>query len=222
MSSGAPFAPWALRGEAIIGFARRRPPVALPDGITPAPGPTMITASRFTSSPVGPYLQLSVAVPARLGARPGWCVTELVVDRQDARTGARLNWGFPAELAVLRWREDDAGRALEWEERGLVVRARGRGPKVPLAVPHRAIQHRGDGPVVVPDRLLGLFRVAAVRLAVGPDDPLVGLAGRHLGAVVDGANRLLREARTPVGLIAPLRAPVRAAEPLLSDLPRAS
>jgi len=40
--------------------------------------------------------------------------------------------------------------------------------------------------------------------------------------VIDGANRLLREARTPVGLIAPLRAPVRAAEPLLSDLPRAS
>lgn len=204
-----------------MGFSRRRPRVALPDGITPAPGPAMITASRFTSSPVGPYLQLAVAVPARLGPRLGWCVTTLVVDRQDARTGARLNWGFPAELAVLRWRDDD-GRALEFEDRGIVFRARGSGPKVPLAVPHRALQHRGDGPVVVPDRLLGLFRVAAVRVAVPAEDELATLAGRHAGAVVDGANQRLREARTPVGLIAPLRAPVRVAEPLLSDLPRAS
>ena len=32
----------------------------------------------------------------------------------------------------------------------------------------------------------------------------------------------MREARTPVGLIAPLRAPVAVTEPLLSELPRAA
>jgi hypothetical protein len=182
----------------------------------------MITASRFMQSPVGPYLQLAVALPARLGGRFGWCVTHLVVDKQDARTGARLNWGFPAELGTLRWREDGPVRELIWEERELAVRGRGRGPKIPLAIPHRELQHRGDGPVIVPDRLLGMFRAATVRIQAFPGDELSVIAGGHLGSVVSGANRVVREARTPVGLIAPLRAPVAVTEPLLSELPRAS
>ena len=94
----------------------------------------MITASRFMQSPVGPYLQLAVALPARLGGRFGWCVTHLVVDKQDARTGARLNWGFPAELGTLRWREDGPERELLWEEREVVVRGHARGPKIPERV----------------------------------------------------------------------------------------
>ena len=132
----------------------------------------MVTASRFTESPVGPYLQLAVAVPARLGGRLGWCVTHLVVDNQDARSGARLNWGFPAELGTLRWREDGLEQELVWEEREVLVRGRGRGPRVPLAVPHRELQQRGDGPVMVPDRLLGMFRLASVRIQAFHGDAL--------------------------------------------------
>jgi hypothetical protein len=182
----------------------------------------MVTASRFDQSPVGPYLQLAVALPARLGGRFGWCVTHLVVDNQDARTGARLNWGFPAELGTLHWREEGPVRELVWAERELAVRGRGRGPRVPLAVPHRELQHRGDSAVIVPDRLLGLFRAGTVRIEAFTGDPLAQLAGRHLGSLVSGANRVVREARTPVGLIAPLRAPVGVTEPLLSELPRAA
>lgn len=219
---GAPFAPWALRGETIIGFARRRPPLAVPDGIRTVLGPTMITASRFTDSPVGPFLQLTVAVPARIGYRLGWHVALLVVDRQDARVGARLNWGFQAELGALRWRSEEGRRELIWDDRDVVVRCQARGPRLPMAVPHRELQSRGDGPVIVPDRLLGLFRPATVRFHAFPGDPLAPLAGRHLGTHVSGANRVLREARTPVGLIAPLRAPSTATEPLLADLPQAS
>jgi len=216
--SGAPFAPWALRGEAIVGFTRRRLRVELPLGIRPALGPTMVTASRFTDSPVGPYLQLAVAVPARIGARLGWHVALMVVDRQDARTGARLNWGFPAELGALRWRSDEHRRELVWDDREIVVRATGRGPKVPMAVPHRELQSRGDGPVMVPDRLLGLFQLAGVHIHAYPGDPLAPLAGGHLGVLVAGANRVVREARTPIGLIAPQRAPATVAETLLVDL----
>ena len=182
----------------------------------------MVTASRFTESPVGPYLQLAVAVPARLGGRLGWCVTHLVVDHQDARTGARLNWGFPAELGTLRWNEDGPMRELRWEDRELVVRGIGRGPKVPMAVPHRELQHRGDGPVMVPDRLLGLFRFGTIRIEGFAGNDLSALTGRHLGTLVAGANRVVREARTPVGLIAPLRAPAGVTEPLLSELKRAA
>ncbi len=201
--TGAPFAPWTLRGEAVVGFCRRRPRLDPPAGIGFVPGPTMVTASR-------------------LGGRFGWCVTHLVVDKQDARTGARLNWGFPAELGTLTWNEDGAMRELVWKEGEIGIRAVGRGPKVPLAVPHRELQQRGDGPVIVPDRLLGMFRVATVRIEAVHGDPLAGLAGRHLGTMVSGANRVVREARTPVGLIAPLRAPVGVTEPLLSELKRAA
>ena len=92
-----------------------------------------------------------------------------------------------------------------------------------MAVPHRELQQRGDGPVMVPDRLLGLFRLrrrsASRRSTVTTS---ATLTGRHLGTVVAGANRVVREARTPVGLIAPLRAPVAVTEPLLSELQRAA
>jgi len=205
-----------------VGFSRRRPPHLLPLGIAPAPGPTMITASRYLASPVGPFLQLALAVPARLGGRLGWCVTFLIVDRQDARTGARLNWGFPAELGTLRWLAEGGSRSLAWEDRGLVVRARGRGPKLPMAMPHRELQSRGDGPVIVPDRLLGLFQLARVTVETAPDDDLAPLGGRHAGTLVGGVHRVLREARTPVGLIAPLRAPAAVTEAMRSEVPRAS
>jgi len=220
--TGAPFAPWALRGESIVGFARRRPPFPVPNGITPTLGPVMVTASRFSESPVGAFNQLAVAVPARAGLRFGWCVTMLVVDHQDARTGCRLNWGFPAELGRLRWRSEGDDRELVWDDHEVVVRARPRGPKVPLAVPHRELQQRGDGPVFVPDRMLGRFQAAVVRVHAYPGDMMAPLAGRHLGTVVAGANRVLREARTPFGLTSPLGAPAGVTEPLLSDLPRAS
>ena len=181
-------------------------------------GPSMVTASRFTDSPVGPFLQLTVAVPARMGSHVGWYVSLMVVDRQDARTGARLNWGFPAELGRLRWRcEDDDHRELVWDDRDIVVRAHGRGPRVPLAVPHRELQSRGDGPVVVPDHMYGLFRPAVVRVHAFPGDPLARLAGAHPGTMVGSANRVLSEARTSIGLIAPSRAVAPAPEPLRSE-----
>lgn len=214
--TGAPFAPWDLRGESLVTLSRPRPPGAMPDGIRAAPGPCAIGATRYTDSPVGPYLQLTVAVPARLGARLGWCVVLMVVDRQDARTGARLNWGYPAELGALGWSADGEERELTWVDRGIVVRGRARGPKVPMVLPRRDLQHRGDGPVLVPGRVGGLWRLAAVAVEVPPEDPLAVLAGRHPGAHIGGVHRVVREARTPIGLLAPLRAPTASTEPLLT------
>jgi hypothetical protein len=143
-----------------------------------------------------------------------------VVDKQDARTGARLNWGFPAELGSLHWRADDDERELVWEDRDVVVRARGKGPKVPLAVPHRELQNRGDGPVVVPDHMMGRFQPAIVHVHAFPGDALASLTGAHFGSLVANARQVISEARTPVGLIAPLRAPSAVTEPLRADLGR--
>lgn len=209
-----PHAPWALRGEALVCLVRKRPAASLPEEIRPAPGPTAVAAVRYTDSPVGPFLQLMVMVPARLGGHVGWTAVTAVVDRPDALVGLRMNWGVPATVGELRWFARDGVRQLLWEDRDLSVKARGRGIGVPMVMPHRMVQVRGDGPVVVPDRLWGLFRPAVVTVEMSRRDGLDGLAGRHLGATVDGVHRTMAPARTPVGLLAPLRAPTTA-EPLL-------
>src|SRR5215207_8303474 len=104
--SSAPHAPWPLLGESVIGLARWRGParVALPGGLVPMPGRWLVSASRYSSSPVGPYNELVIGRPARLGRRVGWCIVQHVVDSQAARVGGALNWGFPSEeQAGLEW-----------------------------------------------------------------------------------------------------------------------
>lgn len=218
MVTAPPHAPWALRGEAMVCLTRHRPAYDLPDRILRAPGPTAIAALRYTDSPVGPFLQMMVLVPARLGTHLGWCAVVAVVDKPDALVGLRLNWGVPAVLGELRWLANDGVRQLLWEDRDLSVKARGRGFGVPMVVPHRHVQARGDGPVVVPDRLWGLFRPAIVTVEASARDRLDVLAGRHPGCTVDGVHRTVAPARTPVGILAPLRGPVPA-EPLMSSEP---
>lgn len=225
----APHPPWALRGEILVawvsGGSRRAaggPAVAaLPGGMRPLSGPWAVVATRYTASPIGAYLELSLAVPARLGLRPGWCVTSMLVSEAAAKVGSRLNWGLPAELARLTWAADGDERVLRWEDCGVEVRAAPWGPRLPVLVPARAVQRRGDGPVVVPRRLGGLLRPARVTVSVPagvdglpPEWPAV--AGRHRGAVVSAARLLMRPARHPSGLLSTFRAPLSAVEPGLS------
>src|SRR5439155_1679442 len=169
-----PHAPWALVGECVVGVVRRRKLAStLPAGIHRLPGPCVVTAVRYSDSPVGPYLELAVGEPARLGARPGLCVTTMVVTTAEARVGGRLNWGFPKEVGALRWRSHGDEREVVWEDRDIVVRGRPWGPAPPLLVPMRALQRRGDGPVVVPGRLRGRAQLARVELEVPDGDALV-------------------------------------------------
>ncbi len=216
----APFAPWALAGESLTGLARCRVRLGpVPWGLQPLPGPVLVVAACFSESPVGPYLELAVGEPARLGVRPGWCITTMVVDSAESRVGGRLNWGFPKELGTLVWRHDGAWRELRWVERDLVVRGRPGGPPLPMMTPVRTLQRRSDGPVVVPGRLRGLARLACVEVEANPGDALEPLVGRHPGVHVAGMHLLVRPARHPVGLTSTLRAPLRAPEPALSWAP---
>ena len=190
--------------------------MTLPADLHPLPGPAMVTAARFDQSPVGPYLELAVGEPARLGARPGMCVTTMVVDSVDSRLGGRANWGFPKQLGTLRWDSQDEERALRWEERQVSVRALPFGPAVPMIVPIRVLQRRADGMVVVPGRLWGRGRLSRVHVEVPPGDPLAALGGRHPGLLVSGLHLVIDPARRPTGLTATFRAPLRAPEPALS------
>jgi len=212
----APHAPWKLLGECIVGVARRPRGGQLPPALRAFPGPAMVIAARYQESPVGPYSELIVAEPARLGLRPGLCATTVVVDSPAARVGGVLNWGFPKELGTLVWDNDGTERELRWVERGLSVRGHRTKTTFPLFIPFRNVQRRGDGPVVVPASIRGRAHTAKLEIDVDDNDPLVWLAGAHRGAVVDGLHYTLDPARLPSGLTSTLRAPLTAPEPAMS------
>ncbi len=212
----APHAPWSLTGECVLAWAAS-PAGELPADLCALPGPALVTAARFESSPVGPYLELAVSRPARLGARPGMCVTLMVVDTHDACVGGRVNWGFPKEVGALQWEESGDERALTWREREVRVQATPSGPAMPVVLPMRALQRRADGLVVVPGRLRGRARVSRVEIEAAEGDTLAALAGQRRGLLVSGLKLAVDPARRPTGLSATLRAPLRAPEPALSS-----
>lgn len=215
----------------------------LPDGIRALPGRAALVGVSYADSPVGPYLELSLALPARLGLRPGLCVVFQVVSLPAARVAYRANWGLPAAVGPLTWSVDGDDRVLRSSAPALELRGRPVGPPLPAVVPVRSVQRRADGPVVLPRRFLSLVRLARVTVVVGGDAgggpdagaagrggasdggwgpplPSVGsLAGVHPGALMAGARILARPARHPFGLWSSLRAPLAVPEPALAGVP---
>ena len=166
---------------------------------------------RYDDSPVGRYLELSVAEPVRLGLRTGLCVVTMAVTSPRARALSRERWDFPTEVAALRWEADGDQQALIWEERGIEVRARPWGPWMPAVVPYRSLQCGPGEPVVVPRRLGARVRMAGVEIDVGETDALAALRGHHAGAVMAGVRMVTRPARRPAGLLSSIPVPVRPA-----------
>jgi hypothetical protein len=210
--------PWHLSGELIVGLVARRPGRRgrLPAGVLPLPGPAAFTAMSYSDSPVGPFLELSVAEPARLGLRPGMCVTTCVVATTDSRVDYRLNWGVPAELGALSWEVDGPMRRLVWHDRGVVIEGRASRWLAPAWVPVRSLQHRADGVVMVPRRMRGLLRLSRVVVHAPEADPLSWAEGGHPGAVMTGMRMVADPARHPFGLLSSLRAPLQAPGPGLT------
>lgn len=211
----APVAPWAMTGESLVALARPGAPLGrMPAGVRRIPGaPSLVVAVRYEGSPVGPYLELAIGDPARLGLRPGWCFTTMVVNSPESRIGGRVNWGFPKELGTLVWDTDGDERRLRWVEREVTVRGVPGRLMLPALVPVRALQRRGDGPVVVPGRLRGRAHLTTVQVEAPAGDPLAPLAGPHRGVHVASMRFTVRPARAPVGFYSSLRAPLRAPVP---------
>jgi hypothetical protein len=206
-----------LRGEVVVAWVGGRASASvLPGGVQRMPGPAFVFGVRYTDSPIGPFLELGVAEPARLGLRPGLCVTALVVSDPAAKVGLRCNWGYPAEVGQLTWAADADERVLRWEDRGIELRTRATGPRLPAFVGMRSVQRRGDGPVLVPRRLTAVLRIAHGAVTVPDGDPLAWTAGPHGAVVLAAARIVVRPARHPLGLLSSFRAPLRAAEPGLS------
>jgi hypothetical protein len=233
-----PSAPWRLVAEVVLAWVPSSRLAGwrslLPSGIRPLPGPAALVGVRYDDSPVGPYLELSLALPARLGLRPGLCVVFQVLSLPAARVAYRSNWGLPADVGQISWEVAGHERIVRCEAPGLELRGTPVGPGVPAIVPVRSVQRRADGPVVLPRRFLALVRLARTAVVVddepGGGDLGVGvgagagaggrvsfgaLAGTHPGAVMAGARILARPARHPFGLWSSLRAPLVVPEPAL-------
>ncbi len=209
-----PDAPWSLSGEVVVALVRR--PVGdaarLPEGLRPMPGPALLWAGHWAQTPVGPFSELGLAIPARLGLRPGFCVTVSTVTAPEARIAGRLSWGVPRDLGALRWVALGQTRSLWWEERDIHVHAELRRTRSPFALTIRGIQRRADGPVLVPTKASGWLRRARIRVSAPADDPLAELAGERRGWLLAGRQVVLSPARHPSGLLGSLLAPVRAPE----------
>jgi hypothetical protein len=157
---------------------------------------------RYDDSPVGPYCELSVVVPARLGLRPGLCVVAMVVTSAEARLQCRRLWGLPVEVGDLRWEAGGRDRAMVWDGRGIAVRGHQTRPAVALLAPVRSLQWRDDGPVVAPRRLRARLALARCRVEVDDGhDPLVWVAGDHRGVAIQGARIVASAARRPAGML---------------------
>ena len=190
-----------------------------------------MVAASYEASPVGPYRELAVAVPARLGVRPGLCVVLSVVDCVAARVAYREQWSLPTELGRLRWSTSLSHVVCSWLDGGVDVSAAvrgGRRGRLPVVMPARSLQRGADGPVVLPRWLWGWARAARVEVSVDRSLPWGWLAGRHAGVVVSSMRVAASPARQPTGLLSSLRAPHvagtvgagGAAEPALSSLGR--
>jgi hypothetical protein len=142
---------------------------------------------------------MAVAEPARFGSRPAMCVTTMVVDSAESRTGGRERWGFPKELGTLNWSVAGKERSLRWAERDVVIRWTTKGPVLPAILPFACLQQKADVPLWVPGRARASARVARVELDVPTKDDLSHLAGLHLGAHLSGASLRIGKGRPLLG-----------------------
>lgn len=222
----APQLPWRMLGECVLAWV----PVPaglrslLPDGVRPLPGRAALVAVSYTDSPVGPFLELSLGLPARIGLRPGLCVVFQNVSEPEARRAYASAWGLPAGLGSLSWQGDGAERVMRSHDIGLEVRGIPVGPSLPAVVPIRSVQRRVDGPVVLPRRFLALVRLSKTVVTLDADgghpvdqpagaEVFSAVAGAHPGAVMSGVRIVARPARQPAGLWSSLRAPAQAPDP---------
>lgn len=220
-----PHPPWRMLGECVLAWvpAPRQLRRLLPEGVKPLPGRAALVAVSYSDSPVGPFLELSLGLPARLGMRPGLCVVLQQLSQPEAQRAYRGQWGLPSRLAALSWHVEGAERAMRCHDLGLEVRGIPVGPSFPAVVPVRSLQRRVDGPVVLPRRFVALVRLSRTVVSVDPEQQSAGAgdgagafasaAGAHPGAVMSGVRIVARPARQPAGLWSSLRAPAHTPDP---------
>lgn len=194
MTDMLPPPPWDLQGEAIVAVTRtpRAERARLPKGARPLPGPALVLGISYADSPVGPYLETVVCLPAAYLGRPGYSVTTITVSSEPALWAGLDFWGYPKLLGTLEWRSEGAVREIRWKERDFALRAELSGRSVPATVPIYTVQSVPSSPqtgragAFTGIRISGRLAAARVEIEAPAGDPLGDLAGRHRGTVAAG------------------------------------
>jgi hypothetical protein len=198
-------APWKCRCSAVLWLGRggRAAAAALPPGLAGSPAlATVGSFVRYTDTPVGSYDEVLGMVGSWTGLRPWGNVAFMSVDSQASLVGGRTNWAMPKTLARFDG-EPAAGRTVTATGSDQVVWSvsatpRAVGPALPIWGRGTARQEFSDGRIG--ESLLtmsGRVRPAIVKVEVSSSATLPEWlrAGRHLGAVLQGATFTLGEPR---------------------------
>jgi hypothetical protein len=179
---------WRLSGEAAVAFTAATPAEKdrLPEGARALPGPALVFAVSYDGSPVGPYLETVVCIPAWYLGRPGFCVTTIAVDSEPALWAGLDFWGYPKVLGTMEWQADGRTREFRWKERDLVIRARAGRRSVPAGAVLPTVQAVPGGGAYTGLRIAGRLGLARIEIDAPPDSPLAGLAGPHRGTLMTG------------------------------------
>ncbi|MDQ3815544.1 MAG: acetoacetate decarboxylase family protein [Armatimonadota bacterium] len=131
--------PWHLTGTAVL----------LPCGWRSA-----LSLIRYDDSPVGPYNELALGVLTRHGPS----VIGMWVTSEASLIGGRANWGYPKQLANLRWERE--GERVVFQANGRVWQVRPWGPVISLGLKLWTVQILNDQRVRVPLHVQGRARLA--------------------------------------------------------------
>lgn len=187
-----------MTGETIATLARiPSEQRSLPEGVSSMPGPALLLATNVTDSAFGHYLELMIGESARIGAKVGWCITKVIVNKVEVELALRSGWGFPARQGRLSWRDRDGNPELCWLDREISVEAVCHGPAVPSYFPLTALQRAAGESRAAAGRIIGRGRVASARVHVLPGDDLGHLSGAHPALVIRGARFVLGPAKEP-------------------------
>jgi len=188
-----PAAPWTLcgRGWLTVWTAPRSAVPLLPAGVAPLSlfGRVVVVSAFVDYSPAGllSYRELMAAVVVRRGVRFGLSITDIWVDDETSRRGARAMWGIPKEMAEFTLATEPrlTAHALGIAEAHEVAKARADSPgEVPLRPPPglpawiatsvwQSLDHRTAR---TPLRTSARVRPTRLRWRFSPDGPLARLA----------------------------------------------
>jgi len=130
--------PWLLTGSAAAFLS--------PRGV--------VLLAHYETSPVGPYDEWALGVLTLRGPR----IVEMLVTSALSMRGGRENWGFPKQLANLKWAR--RGVNIEFRAENEIYRLRACGPRFPIRLRGFCAQTLNGHDVRVPLSLWGRARFA--------------------------------------------------------------
>ena len=181
MDNGYPPEPWDLTGHGYVSLWRV--PVELvselPGGVRPVTvfGKAFVATAfvDYLKGSMLPYHELLAAVLVRRGRRFGITVTQIWVDSERSRTGARELWGIPKEMADFQMTHGEPFRGSAAELAAARVQACRVGVRLPIPLKWDVLHTLNAALASTPVSAIGRLSLASARWRVDPAGPLAWL-----------------------------------------------